>query len=487
MVYLYIDKNSIKLLSLSKTLLGQFNVSYFQKNHENDLLQDGAVVNVDVVASAVKEALTMAKPNPVTDNQVYLVLPQESFQFVNYDVPSDISESAIPPFVRDKARADVKFDIDTAIYDFMLMRQDDKAKVILYAQDKAHYADFSQIFKLLGLHITAVLPDTLAYFKLFEKTLRADKQETFLYVFYDGKKSFGYLYNSFGLLNPKKFTFTDDIEASLKTRVEKLEKEDTKVNRVILSGGQSEKFRQDLFTKKVGVWTNPLKKIILNFYQDYLKLIIMTPNDSFPILDLDVCLGAFIFSKESNAFSFNNNNKSFTSNEPKKTMPSMRMPFSVGKRDVVIFIASFLISFGVIFSFPKLSAMFSNATQSAKPTSLPTGGSVPTRAKPTVAPTPTIDKKTIKIKILNGSGTKGLASEVKTILQKADYSEILTGNADTFDNEKTTVQVKDTKKNELKLLLSDLKSHVTVDDTNITTLKKDESADIILVIGKDFE
>lgn len=483
MVYLYIGKNSIKLLSLSKTLLGQFNISFFQKNHENDLLEDGKVKNVDLVASAVKEALTLAKPNAVTDTQVYLVLPQDSFQFVGYDIPVDISETAIAPFVRDKARAELKFDIETALYDYLLVQQDGKAKVLLYAQNKNNFSDFSQIFKLLGLTITAVLPETLAYYKLFEKTIRADKQETFFYVFYDEKKSFGYLFNSYGLLQPKKYTFTDDIETSLKTRVEKLEKESVKVNRIILSGGQSEKFRQDLFTKKVGVWTNPLKKIILNFYQEYVKLLIVTPNESLPLLDLDACLGAFIFSKENTSFSFNGKAKSFASSSKKMASPGGRS-ISISKHDFFIFIVSFIISFAVIFLYPRIGAYLNQNNREAV-TNSPLVN--PTPLVPTAVPTPVIDKKTINIKVLNGTGTKGFAGDVKEILQKKGYSEILTGNADTFDNEKTTVQVKDDKKVSLQLVLADLKDRVTIDKENITTLSKDESADIILVVGKDFQ
>lgn len=484
MVYLYIGKNSIKLLSLSKTLFGQFTIAYFQKNHESDLLEDGRVKNVDLVASAVKEALTMAKPQGVTDSQVYLVLPQDSFQFARYDIPVDISESAIAPFVRDKARADLKFDIETSLYDYMQVRQDGKAKVLLYAQDKQNFADFAQIFTLLGMTISAVLPETLGYFKLFEKTIRADKQETFLYVFYEDKKSFGYLYDSYGLLQPKKFSFSEDIEATLKTKVEKLEKEGTKVNRIILSGGKSEKFRQDLFTKKVGVWTNPLKKIILNFYQEYVKLLIVTPHEPLPLLDLDVCLGAFIFSKESSAFSFNQKSSLFKKS-PKQLLPTLSNPFSVGKRDIFIFLMSFIISFGVIFSYPRISGLLKNGVAPIQPK--PTPPAIQPTSRPTAIPPLVIDKKTIKIKILNGTGTKGLAGEVKTILQEKDYSEILTGNALTFENETTTVEAKTNKKDALQLVLDDLKDHVTVSKDDIKTLQKDESADIILIIGKDFQ
>ena len=79
------------------------------------------IKNVDIVASAVKEALTTAKPAPVKDSDVYLVLPQESFLFARYEIPTDIQQSAIVPFVKDKARADFPFDVETSYFDFFVL------------------------------------------------------------------------------------------------------------------------------------------------------------------------------------------------------------------------------------------------------------------------------------------------------------------------------------------------------------------------------
>src|SRR3989338_5614397 len=76
MIYLYLDTNTIKLFSLSKTLLGQYNISFFEKNHSNNLLENGQVVNIDILASTIKEALTSATPSPITEKELTLILPQ---------------------------------------------------------------------------------------------------------------------------------------------------------------------------------------------------------------------------------------------------------------------------------------------------------------------------------------------------------------------------------------------------------------------------
>lgn len=65
----------------------------------------------------------------------------------------------------------------------------------------------------------------------------------------------------------------------------------------------------------------------------------------------------------------------------------------------------------------------------------------------TLTPTPTkkpIDRKTVKIQVLNGTGTPGQASTAKEALVEAGYLEdnIETDNADEYDNTTTTISVK---------------------------------------------
>ena len=43
MIYLYIDKNTIKLLYLKKTILGQQETLYQQKTYSSDLIENGKI------------------------------------------------------------------------------------------------------------------------------------------------------------------------------------------------------------------------------------------------------------------------------------------------------------------------------------------------------------------------------------------------------------------------------------------------------------
>ncbi|MFN4212347.1 MAG: LytR C-terminal domain-containing protein [Microgenomates group bacterium] len=477
MVYLFIDEYNIKLLSLKKTVFGQQEVAFFQKKHETQLLKEGRIISVDLLASAIKEGLSLASPSSINEKDVCLILPQNSFLFTRCQVPSDIASSAVEAFVKDKARATISSNLDETINDFFVVSSEKENVVSLYAIKIEDFENFNQVFSLIDLKIKAIIPDTLAYFKLFEKTLRREKKETIFYVSFDNNSLSGYLFDSLGLLDQKRWLANLEntkAEEVLKNKINQFNEQNLKLNRIILSGAASEKVRQDTFTKAVGVWTNPLKKIISTFYGNYLKLLIVNENKPFPLLDLDVCFGAFIFSVENKNFSLLK--KPTLSSKLKKTssFPSISLP----KKELVIFVGSFLLSF-LFFLFisnmkPKLNLSLPTATPT--PTVTPTA---------TATPTPSFKKEELKIKVLNGSGVRGKAGQVKEILKDKGYGEVLTDNADNFDYKVTQINVKKDKTQAASFIQNDLKDYTPA--PKIGELSEKEIADVVIIIGADFK
>ncbi len=487
MIYLFLSKNTIKLVSLSKTLLGQYNLSTFEKTHTVELLKDGAVENVDVLASAVKEAITGATPVEIKDHDVYLILPQESFAFARYSVPADIQENAIVPFIKDKARSTLPFELDSSLYDYIVLRMQNESAVQFFAMQKEAFAKFQEVFTLLGLSIKAVVPETVGYFKLFEKTLKKDKKEQIIFASFDDGAPFAFLYDSLGLLDATRNELGEEVEENLKKQADELKAKAQKVDRLILSGEKSKSVRQDLFTKKVGVWTNPLEKIVTNFYQDYLKLLVTPEKSDLPFLKYDAPLGGFILATENSQFSIlgDGNFKSVKTSSGNSGGKRLSLPsMSIQKRDMVMFIASFILSFVLIYFGPKAYEMIQH-TQESKPIVLAPTNAPKESPEPSKAPTPAFKKEDVKIKILNGSGTVGKASDVKDILKKAGYVDMLTGNADNFEYAKTEVQIKKSKAAIFEVLKKDLSENVKL--TKSTVLDDKEASDVIIIVGTDFE
>jgi len=109
-------------------------------------------------------------------------------------------------------------------------------------------------------------------------------------------------------------------------------------------------------------------------------------------------------------------------------------------------------------------------------------------------PTPTeklkIEKSTVKIQVVNGTGTPGQAGVVVKALEEAGYStdNIKTGNAEEFDNTTTSITARDNFEeivNDIKSVLGSMFDKITVVSPN---LDADSEFDIVIVTGgKIFE
>ncbi len=477
MIYLYLDKNIIKLLYLKRTLLGQQETLYNQKTYESDLIDKGKIINVDLLASAIKEVISSSN-KPVADNQISLILPQEFFSFFRTTVPSDIAASALNSFISDKARSILPVDNTDLASDYFVQESEQEKVVTYFGINQETLSSIKQALTLIDFKIISIIPDTMAYFKLFEKTLRKEKKETILYAELGPDILSGYLFDSCGLIDDKKISIeyseTDKIADILKTKIDEIVTEKKKVNRIIISGEKSDTIRQDTFTKSVGVWTNPLKRIVPTFYESYLKMLIPKDGKAFPILTYDVCFGAFILSEENKKFSLLKNNNLYRN---KVTLPKIKMP----KKEVFLFVGSFVVSFLLFVLISKFGGNLKIPNFMAKKNVVV----APTIAPPSPTPTPNFKKEDVKIKILNGSGVKGKATEIKEILRKKGYVEILTDNADNFDYTVTEIQVKADKKQLGEMMKNDLKDYIT--SPKITVLDDKEASDLVLIFATDFK
>lgn len=132
------------------------------------------------------------------------------------------------------------------------------------------------------------------------------------------------------------------------------------------------------------------------------------------------------------------------------------------------------------------------------PTDTPTPIATPTAvlkkvtptAKPTVKPTVNqadsqsgLDRSALSVEVQNGSGEAGVAGKGSDTLKALGYNVISTGNADNFDYQDVTIQVKSTKSGYLALLKKDLGSSYTVGTTS-ADLSSSSTADALVIIGK---
>lgn len=112
---------------------------------------------------------------------------------------------------------------------------------------------------------------------------------------------------------------------------------------------------------------------------------------------------------------------------------------------------------------------------------------VTAKASPTNTPSPTsepLDLSKYNIKILNGSGITGAASELKESLTGEGFTVTTTGNAATSNYTDTTVYAnKDVNPKYLEKLKSFLKQSYTLASDSADSDESTTGADITIVIG----
>lgn len=129
------------------------------------------------------------------------------------------------------------------------------------------------------------------------------------------------------------------------------------------------------------------------------------------------------------------------------------------------------------------------------PTDTPTPQATPAAAlKPTTKPTEKpatnpvdkasgLDRSALDIEVQNGSGEAGVAGKASDTLKGFGYKVTATGNADNFDYQDVTIQVKSIKSSYLSLLKKDLGFSYTI-GTASADLSSSSTADALVIIGK---
>lgn len=108
--------------------------------------------------------------------------------------------------------------------------------------------------------------------------------------------------------------------------------------------------------------------------------------------------------------------------------------------------------------------------------------------QPTVEPTPTASpsanfkRDTLKLQVLNGSGVSGLAGKAKAYLEGLGYKNVVAGNASISDLIETTISVKESKKDLVENIRTDLaKNYKVAKETE--TLAATSKYDFVITLG----
>lgn len=497
MISLSIKPQRIQGLQIKKGVLGASDSFWSEKVFEKRFIEDGKFVSVEQLTSALKETLSV-NGRLFKDTDVTLVLDATVYTLFRTDIPLETDKTAYHVFLKEQFLSQHKIDAQDYVLEMFVREFENKKIGFVYALPRAQLDTVAQALALLDFKLVNVVPEHLAYFTTFERTLRLDKQEYILYVTYEGKDVSGLVYDTYGPLTEiepwtKKNVPLDGLEAFLHQKAHEASSKVAKLNRMVISGTDSDKIRQDTFTKNVGVWTNPLKRIIPNFYKEYVTMI-QGKNEGtmlFPVLTYSGVFGAFVSSQENKAFPYvkmGTKQKAVSYEKPVTYSPNAPMNTNETIRkfrfpkEILLFVVIFAVTFGVFYliangrSGNELTLPFA-----AGPTETPTPE--PTEPPPTPTPTIEVQKDTVSIQVLNGTGVPGQANGVKTLLSEKGYTTVTTENALNFGYVQSEIQINPEKAYLKDVILADVSDLLT--DPKVTDLPAEETVDVIIIIGSD--
>lgn len=436
--------------------------------------------NIDVWALHLKKALTDAQVTKYSTQKVALVLGQRFFQFVRVEIPTDIQDSAIGQYVKSKIQETLPQNPENSLLKYYLMENRGKKFAQVYIINPEVMNQIRTLLSFYELSAAEIYPESLLIFDLFAHTLNKTKEEPSLFLEYDNQMSYGLLFDATGLYSPATVFFpSKDVNSEVK-KVNAQEK--NTLARLILSGTESASVRQDSFTKDVGVWTNPLHKILPTS-----SLVETAKAYEFENVFLEYSRELVLLKrmedKSSKLLSMSPNQQTGV---VRPTVPTTRIKSSGGSvkkfiKPIAFVLVSFVATFFVLrtvmssnMALPKLPLL-----SFMQPTATPTPTPIP---EPTPTPTPAADKEDLVIEIQNGVGTPGLAGKFKAFLEKKDYTVESVGNADNYDYEKTTVITSD--QGVYGMIVGDLSE---IGGKKAVFEKTNDKKKTIIIIGADLQ
>ena len=479
-------------------MLGSMESVWAEKRSSKKLIDKGSFTTVELLASTIKEVMSCAV-KPINDTEVTFVLHHSMYVLFRVEIPLETDKTAYHVFLKEQFIAKYPQNLDEFNLEMFVKEFENKKYGFVYAFPKKELTTIAHALDLLDLKLVAIVPEHLAYYTLFERALRLDKHEHILYAQYENETLEGYYFDTFGpLAEVPPWTLEDvkwvDLEATLNRKTNEYATKVAKLNRLVISGKDSDKIRQDTFTKNVGVWTNPLKRIIPNFYQEYITLIQgkVETDTIFPVLSYSDVFGCFICIQDSKTFPYSKSGsrqKTAVFQQP-ITHLSNDIPMTTTKetrgfrfpKEIVLFIVIFLVTFGIFYFVANGKGEGGKSFLAfGSPTETPTPS--PTVEPPSPTPTVEVKRDIVKVKVLNGTGVAGQANGMKTLLQEKGYVGVLTGNASKYDYTQTEVQIKKEQSFLEATILSDIKDIAS--SPKISELDSTDSSDVVIIIGKD--
>lgn len=496
--------------------------------------------DVDTWASYVKKLLEKTNRTNKGKQKVHLILGQRFFTFVRIDIPVETPSSSVSEYIRHHLFESTLgiSPQDSYLYETVTNRGTVYANV--YVLSLQTRAQIQTLLDLFDMSVEKIYPEAPLLFSTFSHTLNKNKTEPVFFLEYGQYQSTGLMFDAQGLFDGQvRVLDSHTIIAELK----KIVASKPKPARLIVSGKLSTEIRQDSFTKEVGMWTNPLHRILQDSQVQKKAATIQLQEHTLAYLREITLLHALDEKKELISF-LPQTTKAYIppaaptvtsspsgispSAQPSGISPSAQpepvakpapvaedKPESVEPEPVppaetstppativnpapldsssarpassprwivmtIVMLVTAGITLGIAYGVSNLSFSFAMPTLPFLVKPTPT----PT-PEPTATPTPTlapVAREDITLSIENGVGTAGLAGTYQERLTDLGYEVASTGNADNYDY--TVTIIKTGNRAIFELLKKDMASFLS---GSPKYEKSTDSDSAVIILGSDSE
>ncbi|MCR4329750.1 MAG: LytR C-terminal domain-containing protein [Candidatus Roizmanbacteria bacterium] len=472
MIIISLLHNRLQIASSTSSFLGKKQELHASVNIPIDKAEN---FDIDIWALYLKKLLEESGLPKMRKLRAQVILAERFFNFARLDIPLDIAPETMDDYV-EKQLHTLFPDLSSAdSHRYFLSTVRGKTTASVYVLTGQNKQTVSTLLDFFDIDIQAFYPESLLLFETFNHTLNTTKKEHVFFLEYEPQTSTGLYFDAYGLVeNAVQIISSADIEKDLKT----LNKSANKPTRLILSGAKSLDIRQDSFTKTIGIWTNPLHRILTDS-----PLLITAQQhlleESLVTFSREIVLLSHLEKKTSHAIAIIPTQKVQKSQHIrirsnihiKKILTiAVLLFFSAGLSFFVLRIA---LTHPITLSVPtvKIPMLFSK-----KPTATPKP--LPTTV-PKNSPTPSVSAKDIPIILENGEGSAGLANTYKVRLEEKGYTITRLDNADNYEYTKTVIQTNS--KEAFDRIAKDLSSYLS----DKPTYEKVTSSTTTIILGAD--
>lgn len=462
-------ENQIILLSGEKDVLGKIHLKHIQR----------------VELRKSEDWARIVAPH-VAGKQVYLTLPDNECYIKILELPTDITNTAVHKSVLDKAHMIIPVSVDELAYDMKILAQtsDATSRKVLFVATQGNIKDRLDIMKLARANPSFAIPRSMAQFEVV-KALITDEKVMLTIESPDEITSFTLFSTEGPIMTITENSTLDKPYGLAMKRLEVIVNTyGSRISGAVLAGKAHTRSVAD-YLGAAGITIFDAKKILQKRLEE--TQIELPSSPSIATLSLIALLGMILIHQQKdypNLISHATIAR-LPSATATNTIVTCKSRLDLGKyKPFALFIAMALIVAGAGI------LIWNIATPHVvdKPDSeiiRPVVQDQPTTT-PTFTPTPPValDRKKLRVQVLNGNGEAGVGSKAATFLKTQGYELIDTDNAYSYDFKSTIVQTTPEYVPAIPAILADLNKKYTA-ASGAAMLKSSSKYDLVITIGKE--